>query len=224
MKFIHGDSTEALRSIPTASVDMVLCDPPYMINTKSDGSGKLNPWTDYMNAAYWYKEWFSQVRRILKPTGCFWTFLNWRSFATFQKAACDLRWPIESCLIWDKLRIGPSGPKGLRSSYEMVLLFTMPEFRFEDRSVADVQAFKWSAVKPHGHPAEKPVDLCEFLIRHCTKPGDVVLDCFMGSGTTGEAAVGIGRDFIGIELDDHWFEEAKRRVEQAYYAQQDSLF
>lgn len=168
-KLYNGDCLDIMREMPSASVDMVLCDPPYMINTKSDGKGKLNPWADYCNAAYWYEQWMSEVRRLLKPDGCLWTFLNWRSFVTFQKAACDLRWSIESVLVWDKCWIGPGGPKGLRPSYELVALFAMPDFRMEDRGLYDIQRFKWSSQKPHGHPAEKPVELCEWLIKNSTK-------------------------------------------------------
>lgn len=80
---MQGDCLELLKDIPDGSVDMVLTDPPYMINTKSTGAGKLNPWGDYCNAAFWYAEWMRQARRILKDTGCLWSFLNWRSFVTF---------------------------------------------------------------------------------------------------------------------------------------------
>lgn len=214
-KLYNDDCLSVMQSLRSASVDMVLCDPPYMINTKSDGKGKLNPWADYCNAAYWYEQWMSEARRVLKPDGCLWSFLNWRSFVTFQKAACDLRWPIESVLVWDKCWIGPGGPKGLRPSYELVALFAMPEFRMEDRSLYDIQRFKWSSVKPHGHPAEKPVELCEWIIKNSTKPGAVVLDCFMGSGTTGEAAIKQDRSFIGIEMDEHFWKVAKDRIEEA---------
>lgn len=219
-KLYKGDCLDIMQEIPSASVDMVLCDPPYMINTKSDGNGKLNPWADYCNASYWYENWMSEVRRILKPDGCLWSFLNWRSFVTFQKAACDLRWPIESVLVWDKCWIGPGGTKGLRPSYELVALFAMPDFRIEDRGLYDIQRFKWSSKKPHGHPAEKPVELCEWIIKNSAKPESTILDCFMGSGTTGEAAVNLGMSFIGIEMDEHFYGVSEKRILQAEkYAQ-----
>ena len=213
MQLLQGDCLERLALVPDGSVDMVLTDPPYMINTKSDGASKLSPWADWCNASYWYAAWISEARRVLKPTGSLWAFLNWRSLVTFQQAAATLGGPIESLLVWDKEWIGPSGPRGLRPSYELVALWAMPDFRIKDRSLADIQRFKWSAFKPHGHPAEKPEALAAWLITHCTEPGQLVLDPFMGSGTPGAAAVSLGRDFIGIEQDPVWVEAARQRIQ-----------
>lgn len=207
-----GDCLEIMKSIPDGSVDLVLTDPPYMINTKSTGAGKLNPWADYCNASFWYAHWLGETRRILKNTGGLWSFLNWRSFVTFQKAACDIGWPIESVLVWDKCWIGPGGPKGLRPSYELVALWAMPDFKIEDRGVYDIQRFKWSSIKPHGHPAEKPLELASWLVEKSTKEGDTVADWFMGSGTTGHACVNTGRNFIGIEMDERYFNIAQERI------------
>lgn len=210
---IQGDCLDVLRSMPDASVDAVVTDPPYGINTKSDGTGKLSPWADLCNAALWYREWIGQCRRILKPTGCLWSFLNWRSMVTFQKAACDLGWPIESVLVWDKEWIGPGGHRGLRPSYEMVALWAMPEFTIDDRSLPDIQRFKWSGHKPTGHPAEKPAALCRWIIE--SSNARVVLDPFNGSGSTGVACAQIGCQYIGIELDETWAESSRRRIAEA---------
>lgn len=214
MRMMQGDCLELLRDIPDGSVDMVLTDPPYMINTKSAG-GKINPWADYCNASFWYAEWMRQARRILKDTGCLWSFLNWRSFVTFQKAACDIGWPIESVLVWDKCCIGTGGTKGLRPSYELVALWDMPDFKISNRGLYDIQRFKWASTKPHGHPAEKPVDLLRWIVEQCTRPGDTVCDLFMGSGSTGVACVNTGRDFIGMELDSEYYKIACGRIDGA---------
>ncbi len=211
VKLIHGDCLEEMPRMRAESVDAVITDPPYGINTKSDGMGKLNAWADMCNAATWYTAWTAECRRLLKPTGCLWSCLNWRSLVTYQKASCALNWPIESLLVWDKEWIGP-GHHGLRPSYEMVALWRMPEFSIEDRSVADVQRFKWASYKPHGHPAEKPQALMEFLIRHSTQRGAVVLDPFMGSGTTGAACAVLAREFIGIEMDERHIRAATQRI------------
>lgn len=213
-----GDATlylgDTLEILPTLEmVGSVVTDPPYGINTKSDGSGKLSPWGDLVNSALWYREWIGEVRRKLQPTGSLWTCLNWRSLVTFQKAACDLGWPIESLMVWDKQWIGPGGLRGLRPSYELVALFAQPQFAVADRGLADVQPFPVGSHKPTGHPAEKPVALMDFLVKH--SGSGPVLDCFMGSGTTGIAAARAGRPFIGIEQDEKWFDSACRRIEQA---------
>lgn len=66
-----------------------------------------------------------------------------------------------------------------------------------------------------GHPTQKPVSLLEYLIKTYTAEGETVLDNCMGSGSTGVACVNTGRRFIGIELDDEYFEIAKDRIEHA---------
>ena len=213
---VHNvDCLEFLRTMPSGSVDAVVTDPPYGINTKSDGTGKLNPWADLCNSAFWYAAWIGECRRLLTARGSMWTCLNWRSLTTFQKAACDMGWPIESLMVWDKKRIGPGGCRGLRPSYELVALFVQPEFSVEDRGIPDVQAFPWSGVKPNGHPAEKPETLMQFCIGHGCERGATVLDPFCGSGTTGVACVQTGRNFIGCEIDSRYAEIARRRIADA---------
>jgi site-specific DNA-methyltransferase (adenine-specific) len=208
----HGDLLEVLPQLPR--VQLVVTDPPYGINTKSDGSGKINPWADLCNSAYWYAAWFKAVRSRLEHDGAMWSFLNWRSQVTFQKASCDESWPIESLLVWDKEWIGPGGQRGLRPSYELVALFPMPEFAVPNRGVPDIKRSQWSSQKPNGHPAEKPVDLVSWIIS--TSGGDgVVLDTFMGSGTTLVAAKNLHRQAVGIEIEERYCEIAAKRLRQA---------
>ena len=65
------------------------------------------------------------------------------------------------------------------------------------------------------HPTEKPIELMKILIENSSLPQGVVLDPFMGTGSTGIACVNTGRNFIGIELDNNYFEIAKQRIEEA---------
>jgi site-specific DNA-methyltransferase (adenine-specific) len=75
----------------------------------------------------------------------------------------------------------------------------------------DVQKFTHD--KDKFHPTQKPVALLEYFIKTYTDEGDLVLDNCMGSGSTGVAAKNTNRDFIGIELDENYFEIAKKRIE-----------
>lgn len=74
------------------------------------------------------------------------------------------------------------------------------------------------------HPTQKPVDLLEYLIKTYTDEGHTVLDFTMGSGSTGVACVNTGRDFIGIELDDGYFDIARKRIENAQRERDSRLF
>lgn len=216
------DCLEGLAEIPDGSVDLVLTDPPYMFSQTSAVGRKIDPWADWCNAAFWYATWFQEARRVLKDTGAMWTFLNWRSMVTFQKAACSVNWPIESLLVWDKEWIGPGGSKGLRPSYELCALFCMPGFAIPDRGLPDIQRFKWSSKKPHGHPAEKPESLVRWLIEHSTEKGAVVLDLFMGSGTTAEACIRSDRQYIGFEMNPDYHAIAQQRVKDALAENEDA--
>lgn len=213
------DCLEGLKEIPDGSVDLVITDPPYGIGIKSQGAAKggaakLNPWADICNASLWYTAWLKECKRILKDDGALWSFINWRYFPTLYKAGLDCQWSIESLLVWDKCWIGPGGVKGLRPSYEQVALFAMPDFKIKDRSLPDIQRFKWASYKPTGHPAEKPLDLIRWIIQTSgKKDGAVIVDPFMGSGTTGCAAVREGCSYIGFDMDADWVEKAEERIQ-----------
>ncbi len=207
-----GDCLELLPEFDTESVDAAVTDPPYGVNTKSDGMGKLGPWQDWTNSALFYQTWIGQTKRIVGD--CLWSCLNWRSLVTFQKASCDIGWPIESLLIWDKEWIGPGGTRGLRPAYECVALWCKPDFGLANRGLRDIQRFQWSGYKPNGHPAEKPVTLMGWCI--AVSNAGSVLDPFMGSGTTGVACVREGRRFSGIESNLKWFDVAVKRIEEAF--------
>lgn len=84
-----------------------------------------------------------------------------------------------------------------------------------DVPYTDVWDFPTAKARPGKHPCEKPVPLMEHIIRASSRPGAVVLDAFCGSGATGEAALNLGRRFIGIEKDQRWAETARRRLEAA---------
>jgi hypothetical protein len=136
-----GDCLEVLPALPKLSC--VITDPPYGINTKSDGSGKLSPWGDLCNSAYWYAAWMAAARERIARDGCLWTCLNWRSLVTFQKASCDLNWPMDSLMVWDKKWIGPGGNRGLRPSYELVALFGGADFAIKTVGLLMCRHFLW---------------------------------------------------------------------------------
>lgn len=215
-RIVNTDCLEGLSQIPSKSIDLVVTDPPYGIGIKSQGgaTSKLNPWADICNASLWYTAWISECKRVLKDDGALWSFINWRYLPTLVKAGYAAEWAIESLLVWDKCWIGPGGVKGLRPSYEMVALYTMPDFAIPNRGLADIQRFPWASNKPTGHPAEKPMDLIRWIIAESGKSGKdaVILDPFMGSGTTAAAAVRESCRYIGFEMDSNWAEYGQQRA------------
>ncbi|MES2155421.1 MAG: DNA methyltransferase [bacterium] len=213
-KVIEGDSLDVLKFIPAASFDMIVADPPYSISVASSGGGKLNPWADLLNASRWFTELYRDVKRILKPSGAFWSFHNWQTVPVVHKAAYESGWKVTSQLVWNKAWIGP-GQRGLRPSYELVSLFAGEDFNIEDRGIPDIKEFPWSSQKPNGHPAEKPVNLIAWLLEISgAKPGMTFLDPFAGCGTGLVAAQKLGLDWCGIEIDPGWAASTRERIAQ----------
>ena len=208
----HADSRDVLPMLP--SVSLVVTDPPYVFGIASTAQeGKSGGWGDLMNSAVWYATWLRECHRLTENSqGAAWVFNSWRSFPVLARAAYEARWGIESLLVWDKDWIGPGGQRGLRPSYELAALFCHPQFALADRGLPDIWKHQWSSQKPNGHPAEKPVDLHRRIIRE--SGGGLVLDPFLGSGTTLVAAKAEGCAAIGIEIEERWCAVAAERLAQ----------
>ena len=203
--------------MPPISVQAVITDPPYMIGATSvgDPKSKSGTWADLENSAFWFAHWFNQSKRILRPDGYLLVFGNWRSVPTLIRAFDLSSLTVASCMIWDKEWIGPGGITALRPTYELVMFAAMPEAKIVNRSASDVFRCKWMAGNSgtSGHPAEKPVTLMRHLIRLVAPNGGLIVDPFMGSGTTGVAAKAEGCDFVGIEREPRWLDLARRRID-----------
>lgn len=219
----HADALELIPSLPL--VDLVVTDPPYVIGAVSAGNmaTKAGGWGDMMNSARWFRDWYAMVYQRLSLAGAMWTFCNWRSLPVVMRVASDASWPVASCLVWHKDWIGPGGIVGLRPAYELVALLPRQNYSVVDRGVPDVWTEKWASYKPNGHPAEKPVPLLSRLIRagSTVKDDFVVLDPFMGSGSTLRAAKDRGLRAIGIDTEERWCELAARRCAQEVFAWED---
>lgn len=207
---------ELLRDLPDRSVDTVIADPPYMIGMSSIGDPhtKAGTWVDMENAAYWYAGWMKECSRILKDTGYLLCFGNWRSIPTLIRALSLAGMPATSCLVWDKEKLGTCSMRQLRPRYEIIMFSAKVHARIPDRRASDILACRWypEHMRKTTHPAEKPVELIRRLIRLVTPEDGVVLDPFLGSGTTAVAAILEGRSFIGMEREKEYVEMAKRRL------------
>jgi len=213
----HGDCLDVLPTL--GQVELVVTDPPYVIGAVSAGNmaSKSGGWADMMNSSSWFSSWYRIVDGRLKHDGAMWSFLNWRTLPVVMRAAVDAQMPVTSMLVWDKQWIGPGGVRGLRPSYELVALLAKPGFAIADRGLPDVWQHKVGSYKESGHPAEKPEQLVRRLIT-TSGPGGVVLDPFLGSGTTAVAAKNAGWRAIGIEAEERYCEIAAKRCAQEVLA------
>ena len=243
-----GDCLELMRDIPDKSIDAIICDLPYGTTAcKWDSIIPLEPlWQQYKRIV---KDNGAIVLTASQPFTTRLISSNYEMFhheiiwnkrfaANYAQAKTHPQKIHESILVFGIkpkyypqmiLRDKPI-KKGKNSGAEMyggvsglgradyvgkVYTHKYPETIIEYSSRAEKRGL---------HPTQKPVALLEYLIKTYTNEGETVLDNTMGSGTTGVACVNTNRGFIGMELDDKYFEIAKERIEKAVAEKEKTLF
>lgn len=191
------------------SVDAIITDPPYGINYASTTGARIkndkSPFIWFLYDAF----------RILKFGGSIACFTRWDVGQTFIDAMKLAGFQIKSEVIWDKVYHGMGDTKAaFAPSHENIIFAIKGKFTFPGNRPRDLITFKKVNSSQMIHPTEKPVGLLTGLITSITKPGDFVLDPFAGSGSILVAAKKTGRRFVGIEIDDEYFEKARRRIEE----------
>ena len=134
-----------------------------------------------------------------KPSACAYVFTTWRTWGVFQEAMEKAFWTVNGCIVWDKKSVGMGG-KHYRPQHEFCL-YSAGDQWFGGKDKSDVWAYGRVPANAYEHPTQKSVDLMAHAVTNSTQPGDVIVDPFMGSGSTGVAAVQLGCKFIGIEMD-----------------------
>lgn len=235
IKLLNGDCLSALKGIQDNSIDLIVTDPPYNLgNFMIDRATNLEKMRDnFFATAGWdnmdFDSWtksmdsfFAESARVIKAGGSMIVFMAIIKVETVVKLAQKHGFYYKTTGIWHKTNPMPRN-KDLHfiNSTETWIYFTYKKrtgvFNNDGATIHD---FYESSVTPMSekklgkHPTQKPVALMKWFITLLSNPGDVVLDPFMGSGTTGVAAKMSGRDFIGIELDETYFELAKKRIEE----------
>lgn len=218
---ILGDAREVLPGLP--QVALVVTDPPYKLeaggNTTAEMGGKFERGRydnsgSIIPAEIAFEDWLPLVADLL-PQGQAYIMVNNRHVAGLLAAADAAGFRFHNLLVWDK---GTGTPNRW---YMKNCEFTAFVFRGRASSIADCgsrQLIRVPNVLNGVHETQKPVELMEHYIGNSSRPGDLVLDPFMGSGTTGVAAVRLGRAFVGIEMDPAYFEIACERVRLATIA------
>ena len=214
-----GDCLDVMQGIPDGSVDMVMTDPPYGMNFQSNWSknGPRHKKIEGDSAADF--RWLQDAFRLLKPDGGgLISFCDWNTSHRWREEIERAGFVIKSQVIWDRLHHGMGDLKGaFAPQHDIVWYATKGRRIFVNGRPKSVMRHKRpSPADDHGHPTCKPVALMEELIRATDDgSGSVVLDPFLGSGTTGVAAANTGRRFIGIEMDATYFAAASARIRTA---------
>ena len=208
VELIQGDCLEVLPTLEAGSVNVVLTDPPYGINlTNHDPGGERrasqfhivgdNDSTSAIKVLAW-------ARQEYLPTIVFSSPWN--------------QWPGEwrNLIVWDKGgAVGGGGDTKVCLKRTWELIQVTRNKPLQNGRKDSVWRFPMVPADTKVHIAAKPVALIAQLLEVFTQPDDTILDPFMGSGTTGIAAVKTGRNFIGIEIDPDYFAIAEQRIEEA---------
>jgi site-specific DNA-methyltransferase (adenine-specific) len=230
-----GDCVEEMKKMPSGKVDMIFADPPYFLSNGglSIHNGKVvsvnkGDWDKRSNCAdieKFTKDWLNECHRLLKPNGTIWVSGTTHNIFDVQKALSEIGFHLINMVIWHKVDPPPLIYKNkFKFSYEMIIWAGKSKDHFFDYQAMFNDAKEemhdvWNlpavqmAEKTFGyHPTQKPIALLNRIVLSSTKPGDIVLDPFMGSGTTGVAAKTSGRKFVGIEKESTYFAIAKSRI------------
>jgi DNA modification methylase len=203
----RGDCIDVMRSMPWASVDFILTDPPYLVNYR-DRSGRSV--ANDANDGTWLKPAFRQMHRVLRPDSLCVSFYGWNKVDLFMDAWKSAGFAVVGHIVFRK-RYG-SNARFLSYRHESAYLLAKGRPPLPASPVPDV--LDWEYTGNRLHPTQKPVQPLKTLIGAFTKPGAVVLDPFCGSGSTLIAAQELGRSFIGIELDEQHHRTASSRIAQ----------
>lgn len=160
-----------------------------------------------------FSEWLPEVFRVLKPQTHCYIMVNGRNLARLQVEAEKAGFVFQNLKVWEKNNATPN--KYYMQNGEFILMLSKRPAR-NINNLGDKTIFRVPNIIGNKlHPTQKPVELMKRLIRNSTNENEVVLDLFMGSGSTGVAAMHENRKFIGIEKEQDYFEIAKNRIESA---------
>ena len=213
-KVICGDCRQFLPTIPNNSIDLILTDPPYNIDKKyaeyNDNQKESEYWSFITSI-------FKELYRVLKDRHHLVFTCAQKQIWIYRPMLEDMGFSFRHLAVWhNPKRKAGSYPGMWPFSYEPILDFTKGGFKrlnnFNGIGYMDV----WIESSPSEikHPAARPVQCWANLIKLCSDEGDIVLDPFMGSGTTALVAKNNKRNFIGFEISSKYCEIAESRLQQ----------
>lgn len=216
----NGDCTEVLKQYPDSSFDLVVTDPPYKTITGGDNNGanSVRPagmlsgnrkLFSYQNTIK-FSEWLPEVYRVLKEgTHCY-IFTNSLNMKDLLIESENVGFKLHNILVWEKNNCTPS--QFYMKNCEYILFLRKGKAKWINNIGSSKTVHHFDNVRHKEHPTEKPVDLLKFYIANSSHEGDIVLDPFMGCGSTGIACNELNRRFVGIEIDKEYYDKACKKL------------
>jgi len=206
IKIINADCLEVLKKLPDNCIDLVLTDPPYGINqdkgiqlyTKASSKHTVKKYKDNWDSKTPSKEIFDEILRVGKKVIIFGGnyFIDKLPFKT-------------SWIIWDKI----GNIKFNDTFTDVEMAWTNFDRNISKKYICIQHGFV-SEERKREHPTQKPVKLFRNIIKDYSKEGELIMDCFLGSGTTTIACKQLNRKCLGIEISKKYCDIAKKRLQQ----------
>lgn len=226
-KLICGDCMEQLKKFEDDSIDLIVTDPPYRTTSRGNclGGGMFKKKINLKGQVFTYNnidcsEYAPEFYRVLKDGGHCYVMTNHVNLVNILNVFIGSGFHFIKSLIWDKQNkiVGTY----YMSQFEYILFFRKGKgVKINNCGTSDILSFPNKKTKDENgknlHDTEKNVDLMEVLVNNSSQEGEIVLDPFMGIGSTGIAAVRNNRRFIGIEIDEKYYNIAVQRITKYKY-------
>ncbi|MGN0677607.1 MAG: DNA-methyltransferase [Ruminococcus sp.] len=227
---INDDCFSCLKQIPDHSIDLILTDPPYNIAKYSTGNLKFD-WRSEVNndLAEWDLKPFNpqllldEFKRILSPKGNIFIFCSYNIIGEYHKVF-DSAFDTFQFMVWHKTNPVPNFRKSsFLNSCELIVSCWNKGHTWNFTTQKDMHNFIESGICMGNerikdefgkslHPTQKPLSVLEKIIKIASNENNIVLDCFNGVGSTGEASLKLNRRYIGIEIDNIYFKATQKRL------------
>lgn len=238
---IHNlDILDLLPTISTESIDLVVTDPPYKIiagGVKSSLSGVLSTYISdgtkcsdkwlkkgcgvpsavksgkmFKHNDILFKDWLPDIFRVLKQNTHCYIMINSRNFKEMQQECENVGFKFQNLLIWDKCNVTPN--KYYMQGYECILMLRKGNAKnINNLGTSNILKVP-NNIGNKNHPTEKPIELMKILIENSSNENDIVLEPFMGVGSTCIASKKLKRQYIGCEIDKTYFDIAQHRINE----------
>lgn len=229
-KFICGDAVEVMKKIPDGAVDLVVTSPPYNLKNSTGNGMKNGRGGKWSNAALisgyshhddnmpheiyveWQRACLSEMLRIIPDDGAIFYNHKWRVQAGLLQDRQDIvsGFPVRQIIIWKRKGGINFNPGYFLPTYEVIYLIAKKNFKLAKKANAYGDVWEFGQESKNKHPAPFPEELIDRIISSTN--AEVILDPFMGSGTTAVVAKRLGRKFIGIDISPEYCKMAEERL------------
>ena len=218
IELVQGNSLELIKEISDGYVDLIATDPPYRTTSRGSCGGTGGILKEQLNMKgkvfahndIHISEWIGEMYRVLKEGGHCYIMCNNVNLHEYLDEIKKAKFNIFKVLIWKK-------DNCITNMYYMdsheYIIFCRKGKAVKINNCGTKSVLEIANVKNKSHPTEKPVELMKILVGNSSKQGEIVLDPFMGTGSTAIACQELNRHFIGYEIDEKYFSIARQKIE-----------